>query len=176
MILLSILLIVLFAAGLWLALSHLGAAADAPWLTAHIASAIAAYVMFAAAVVCAWMFTQTERRLRGQLGDAPWIPLLTLERWMFVYMSIGFVLLTLSLVVGAIAGGVGFVIRPQHKTIFAIISWLTFAALLLGRWRMGWRGKQAVRMLHWGAAFLLLSYVGTHFVWTVLLKREMGGV
>jgi ABC-type uncharacterized transport system permease subunit len=176
MILLSILLIALFAAGLWLALSHLGMAADAPWLAAHIVSAVGAYALFAAAVVCAWLFGLQERNLRRNISAFPNKPLLTLERWMFVCVFAGFILLTLSLAVGAMAGGAAFVARPQHKTIFAIISWLTFAALLVGHWRLGWRGKQAVRMLYWGAAFLLLSYVGTHFVWAVILKRGMGGV
>jgi ABC-type uncharacterized transport system permease subunit len=171
MILLSILLIAFFAAGLWLALSHLGMAADSPWLLAHISSAIAAYAMFAAAVVCAWLFTQTERRLRGQLGDAPRIPLLTLEHWMFIFVYAGFTLLTLSLVLGGVAGGSGFLFKLQHKTIFAALAWLCFALLVVGRVHLGWRGAKAVRMVHFGSVFLLLAYVGTHFVLQVILKR-----
>jgi ABC-type uncharacterized transport system permease subunit len=171
MILLSILLIALFAAGLWLALAHLGMAADSPWLLAHIASAIAAYALFGGSVVCAWLFTQSERRLRSHVDAAPRIPLLQLERWMFVCVSIGFVLLTLSLAVGAMAGGTEFLLKLQHKTIFAMIAWLTFAALLLGHWQLGWRGKKAVRMVHFGSVFLLLAYVGTHFVLQFVLKR-----
>ncbi len=171
MILLSILLIAFFAAGLWLALSHLGMAADSPWLLAHISSAIAAYAMFAAAVVCAWMLTQTERRLRGQLGDAPRIPLLTLEHWMFLFVYAGFTLLSLSLLLGGMAGGSGFLFKLQHKTIFAVLAWLCFALLVVGRVYLGWRGAKAVRMVHFGSVFLLLAYVGTHFVLQVVLNR-----
>jgi ABC-type uncharacterized transport system permease subunit len=36
---------------------------------------------------------------------------------------------------------------------------------------MGWRGKKALRVLYTGAAFLLLSYVGSRFVLEVLLGR-----
>jgi len=175
MILLSILLIVLFAAGLWLALSHLGAAADAPWLTAHIVTAVGAYASFAAAVVCAWLFGQQERNLRRNTPAFPHKPLLTLERWMFNCVLLGFILLSLSLTVGIFAGGLEFVSKLKHKTIFAASAWLTFAVLLIGHSRLGWRGRQAVRMLYWGAAFLLLSYVGTHFVWAILLKRTAIG-
>jgi ABC-type uncharacterized transport system permease subunit len=171
MILLSILLIALFAAGLGLALAHLGMAADSPWLLAHIASAIAAYALFGAAVVCAWLFTQNERRLRSHAGATPRIPLLQLERWMFVCVFVGFVLLTLSLTVGAMAGGAGFLLKLQHKTTFAIFAWLTFAVLLLGHWRLGWRGAKAVRTVYFGSVFLLLAYVGTHFVLQIVLKR-----
>jgi ABC-type uncharacterized transport system permease subunit len=181
MILLSILLIALFAAGLWLALAHMGMAADSPWLLAHIASAIAAYALFGAAVVCAWLYAQSERRLRlgssaasarASYAARPFsMPLLTLERWMFACVYAGFALLTMSLALGAVAGGAGFLFKLQHKTMFAALAWLCFAALVAGRLALGWRGKQAVRMVHFGSAFLLLAYVGTHFVLSVILKR-----
>lgn len=171
MILLSILLIALFAAGLWLALAHLGMAADSPWLLAHIASAIAAYALFGAAVVCAWLFTQSERNLKTNVSVPQRFPLLTLEHWMFVCVYAGFALLTLSLLLGGVAGGPEFLFKLQHKTIFAVLAWLCFAALVAGRVWLGWRGAKAVRMVHFGSAFLLLAYVGTHFVLQVVLKR-----
>ena len=171
MILLSILLIALFAAGLGLALAHLGMAADLPWLLAHIASAIAAYALFGAAVVCAWLFTQSERNLKTNRAMPPRIPLLTLERWMFVCVYVGFVLLSLSLVFGGVAGGADFLFKLQHKTIFAALAWLCFAVLLAGRMGLGWRGAKAVRMVHFGSIFLLLAYVGTHFVLQIVLNR-----
>ncbi|MDI9332949.1 MAG: cytochrome c biogenesis protein CcsA [Cytophagales bacterium] len=171
MILLSILLIALFVAGLWLALTHLGMAADSPLLLAHITSAIAAYAAFAAAVVCAWMFMRHERSLKKNLAALPSIPLLTLERWMFGFVYSGFILLSVSLVVGGWAGGAGFVLKPHHKTIFALLAWLCFVVLIAGRVLLGWRGAKAVRMVHFGSAFLLLAYVGTHFVLRVILQR-----
>jgi len=181
MILFSILLIAFFAAGLWLALSHLGLAADSPWLLAHITSAIAAYAVFGAAVVCAWFYAKSERRLRlsASAGSAakPYstrlavVPLLTIEHWMFICVYAGFVLLTLSLLLGGMAGGSGFLFKLQHKTMFAVLAWLCFAALVVGRVYLGWRGTKAVRMVHFGSVFLLLAYVGTHFVLQVVLKR-----
>ncbi len=48
-----------------------------------------------------------------------------------------------------------------------------FDALLLGRWRFGWRGRTARRMLYVGAALLLLAYVGSRFVLEVLLERGL---
>ena len=47
----------------------------------------------------------------------------------------------------------------------------TFAVLLIGRSRFGWRGHSAVRMLYAGAALLLLAYAGSRFVMEVLLPR-----
>lgn len=179
MILLGILLIVLFAAGLWLALSHLGLAAHTPWLAAHIVSAALAYAMFGASVVCAWLFMRRENGLRvvasrAQGAATNWlstVPLLTLEQWMFRFIYAGFALLSISLLVGAIASGSGFVIRPGHKTIFALLAWVCFGVLIAGRGWLGWRGKQAVRLAYFGSILLLLAYVGTRFVLEVLLGR-----
>jgi ABC-type uncharacterized transport system permease subunit len=62
-------------------------------------------------------------------------------------------------------------VRWDHKAIFSLLSWITFAALLLGRSRFGWRGRNAVRMLYAGAGLLLLAYVGSRFVMEVVLGR-----
>jgi ABC-type uncharacterized transport system permease subunit len=174
MILFGILLIALLAAGLWLVLSHLGLAAYTPWLAAHIASAALAYALFAGAVVCAWLFIRRENTVRlGGMASSflPALPLLTLEQWMFRFIYAGFVFLSFSLLVGAMAGGAAFVLKPQHKTIFALLAWLCFGFLIAGRAWLGWRGKQAVRLVYSGSALLLLAYVGTRFVLEVILQR-----
>ena len=59
----------------------------------------------------------------------------------------------------------------NHKSVFSLLSWLTFAVLLIGRARFGWRGRSAVRMLYAGALLLLLAYAGSRFVMEVLLER-----
>jgi ABC-type uncharacterized transport system permease subunit len=61
--------------------------------------------------------------------------------------------------------------RWDHKTIFSILSWITFAVLLVGRFAFGWRGKRAVGVLYMGSAFLLLAYVGSRFVMEIILGR-----
>jgi len=61
--------------------------------------------------------------------------------------------------------------RWDHKAVFSVLSWLTFAALLIGRKRFGWRGRSAVRVLYAGALLLLLAYVGSRFALEVVLGR-----
>ena len=104
------------------------------------------------------------------------VPLLTLERLMFRFVSAGFVLLTLTMLAGIFFGEhlygaahTGW--RWDHKRIFTLLSWLTFATLLIGRSRFGWRGRSAVRVLYAGTALLLLAYVGSRFVMEVVLGR-----
>jgi ABC-type uncharacterized transport system permease subunit len=132
--------------------------------------------MFAAAVVHAWMMTRAEHDIRLAQDADNGLPLLTLERLTFRFVSAGFALLTATLVAGVLFGdalygqGQGHW-RWDHKTIFALLSWLTFAMLLIGRSQWGWRGRRAVRVLYIGAALLLLSYAGSRFVMEILLGR-----
>lgn len=147
-----------------------------PWLPLHWALGLSAYGMFAAAVVHAWLMTRAERDIR-QAHTTPGLPLLTLERLTFRFVTAGFVLLSATLLAGLLFGehlygsGNG-AWRWDHKRVFALLSWLTFALLLWGRQRWGWRGKRAVRVLYTGAALLLLSYVGSRFVLELMLGRS----
>ncbi|MGM9451414.1 cytochrome c biogenesis protein CcsA, partial [Klebsiella sp. K47] len=59
-------------------------------------------------------------------------------------------------------------------SVFSLLSWLTFAVLLIGRARFGWRGRSAVRVLYAGAALLLLADAGSRFVMEVRLERAAG--
>ena len=61
--------------------------------------------------------------------------------------------------------------RWDHKTVFSLLGWAVFAALLIGRQWQGWRGRLATRWLYVGAALLLLAYAGSRFVFEVLLIR-----
>jgi len=61
--------------------------------------------------------------------------------------------------------------RWDHKTVFSMLGWLVFAALLAGRRLFGWRGPAATRWLYAGASLLLLAYVGSRFVLEVVLHR-----
>ena len=150
-------------------------ASTSPWLPLHWALGIASYGLFGAAVVHAWFMTRTEDRIR-HAGESPTgLPLLTLERLTFRFVSAGFVLLSATLLVALLFGDTLYGVRSawkwDHKTVFSILSWLAFATLLLGRSRFGWRGRRAVRVLYTGAGLLLLAYAGSRFVMEVVLGR-----
>lgn len=151
-------------------------AAASPWLPLHWALGLASYGLFAAAVVHAWLMTRAEQQIRQAADPSTGVPLLTLERLTFRFVWGGFVLLTGTLLAGwlfrdQLYAHTGAVRWWDHKAVFALLSWLTFATLLLGRQRFGWRGRKAVRVLYTGAVLLLLSYVGSRFVVEVILGR-----
>jgi ABC-type uncharacterized transport system permease subunit len=153
-------------------------------LRVHVVLAMLAYSLFTLASLHALLMALLERRLHGgappvegravlagPLGGLP--PLLTLERLLFRMIGAAFVLLTCTLVTGIVFSEslFGQALQFDHKTLFALFSWVTFAGLLAGRYLYGWRGRLAVRWTLTGFVLLLLAYVGSRFVLEVLLGR-----
>src|SRR3546814_15499273 len=100
-------------------------------------------------------------------------PLLIQEVLLFRLIWIGFAILTLTVITGAIVSLrlTAELVPIDHKTVFTLLSWLTFGGLLVGRQLRGWRGRVALRWTLVGFAFLLLSYTGSRFVLDVILHR-----
>ena len=149
--------------------------ASSVWLPLHWALGIASYGLFGMAVAHAWYMGRAEDRMRKATDLGRGMPLLTIERLTFRFVTAGFVLLTATLLVAFLFAeslyGEGVAMRWDHKTIFSVLSWATFAALLVGRAQFGWRGRRAARMLYVGAGLLFLAYVGSRFVLEVMLER-----
>ncbi|OFZ73218.1 MAG: cytochrome C biogenesis protein [Betaproteobacteria bacterium RBG_16_64_9] len=146
----------------------------------HTAVAMLAYSLFTMAALHALLMTVLERRLHGRaaagslagpLAGLP--PLLSMEILLFRLIAVGFLLLTFTLATGIAYSETlfGQAMKFNHKTLFAVISWLIFAALLGGRYFYGWRGKVALRWTLAGFLTLLLAYVGSRFVIEVVLKH-----
>jgi ABC-type uncharacterized transport system permease subunit len=135
----------------------------------HWALGIAAYGLFGVAVVHAAMLDAAERQMRLKAGTGLLgLPLLSLERLTFHFVEAGFVVLTLAILLGLLSLGHW---TWDHKTVLSLASWATFAALIVGRRTRGWRGRQATRWVYAGAVLMLLSYVGSRFVFEVVLQR-----
>ena len=143
---------------------------------AHFFIAMVAYSLFTLAALHAIIMAVVERRLhRGELSRplASLPPLLTMEALLFRLITIGFILLTLTLASGIAFSETVFgkALSFNHKTLFSIVSWLIFAALLFGRHAWGWRGRKALRWTLAGFIALLFAYVGSRFVLEVVLGR-----
>lgn len=144
--------------------------------TLHFVIAMLAYSLFTVATVHALVMLAEEKWLhRGVLP--PFLrslpPLLEMERLLFRILLAAFVLLTLTVVSGVFFSEqvFGKPFTVSHKTVFAIVSWLIYAALLAGRFAAGWRGRTAVRWTLAGFTALLLAYVGTKVVLELVLRR-----
>lgn len=157
---------------------------DSEWLRIHLLIAIAAYGLMTVAALHAILMTALDRQLHRPAAhpETPTLlyraldtmpPLLVQEELLFRLIRIGFVMLTLTIVSGSAVNLhlVGQLLPMDHKTIFTLLSWLTFGGLLLGRRIWGWRGRTALRWMLAGSAFLILAYSGTRFVLDVILQR-----
>jgi ABC-type uncharacterized transport system permease subunit len=145
------------------------------WIPLHWVLGIASYGLFGAAVLHAAMLNRADQQMRGmRAGKAgtpnSGMPLMRLERLTFQFVLAGFVVLSVALLLGAWFASPW---RWDHKTVFSILGWCVFAALLAGRSAFGWRGPQATRWLYAGAGLLLLAYVGSRFVMEVVLHRAV---
>ena len=96
----------------------------------------------------------------------------TMESMMFGAINIGFIGLTMAVFSGLIFVDNLFAQHLAHKTILSLVSWMVFGILVLGRWRLGWRGKVALRWVLGGFVILALAYFGSKIVLELLLDRQ----
>ena len=150
-------------------------ARDLDWrLELHAWLALLAYATLAIAALLAIMLWMQERALRRREFHA-WLrvlpPLTELETLLFRTIWVGFVLLTATLLTGVLFVQDFFAQHLIHKSVLSMLSWLVFGALLVGRWRRGWRGAKAVRLTLVAMALLVLAFFGSKFVLELLLQR-----
>lgn len=142
----------------------------------HIVISLLAYSLLCLAAVQSLMLLAQESKLRhkhpqGMVRALP--PMQTMEQVMFQMIGVGFVLLSLTLISGVFFAEAVFG-KPfalTHHVVLSALGWAVYAILLFGRWRLGWRGRIAVRWTLGGFALLVLAYFGSKFVFEILLQR-----
>jgi len=143
-------------------------------LQLHAWSALLAYATLAVGALLAVMLWLQERALRQHRFHA-WSqalpPLTELETLLFRTLTVGFLLLSATLLTGVLFVADLFAQHLVHKTVLSVLSWLLFGALLLGRWRWGWRGRVAVRWTLAAMALLVLAFFGSKAVLELVLHR-----
>ncbi len=158
------------------------ALARAPLFFPHLLVGTLAIGVLVMAAMHALLMMAADRMLHHRAPTkapvfARWLdqmpPLMALERILFRFILIGFILLTLTVGSGILFSEQVFGRAPRfdHKAVFSIAAWVLFGILLVGRYLWGWRGRMAWRMTLAGVGFLLLGYVGSRFVLEVILKR-----
>jgi len=142
------------------------------WAALHIAIALSAYSLLFVAAVQALLMVGLEKKLHAGVTAQRTPPLLTLERYLFKLISLGFILLTLTVISGLFFSEQVFhmPLKWTHKSVFSILAWLIFGTLLVGRWRFGWRGRKALYWILAGTLFLVFAYLGSKLVLEVFLQ------
>jgi ABC-type uncharacterized transport system permease subunit len=110
-----------------------------------------------------------NRHPSGFIRSLP--PLQTMEKLLFQLIGAGFLLLSISLLTGALFVEDLFAQHLVHKTVLSILAWIVFGILLAGRFWQGWRGQTAIRWTLGGFFVLMLAYFGSKIVLELILKR-----
>ncbi|MBT6014711.1 MAG: cytochrome c biogenesis protein CcsA [Nitrosomonadales bacterium] len=141
----------------------------------HIIIAILGYGLLAFGSIFSLFLLLFEKSLHADAKNSSIIsssePLLNIERKLFQIYWIGFALLSFTLFSSLFFSNHLFnqPLQWNHKTIFTILAWLSYALVLFGRVRFGWRGKKSIVISLLAFAFLILAYLGTKFVVEIVL-------
>jgi ABC-type uncharacterized transport system permease subunit len=151
---------------------HLLEANSSKALIFHILSSIIAYSLLALAALQAMLLSIQNKFLHdhqpgGLIRLMP--PLRNMEVLLFEVIVVGFIALTISLGSGLIFLENMFEQQLAHKTVLSIIAWFVFLILLIGHWKLGWRGRTAIRWTLSGFISLMLAYFGSKFVLEIIL-------
>jgi cytochrome c-type biogenesis protein CcsB len=135
------------------------------WFWIHALLAFVSYAAFTIAFGVAVIYLIQRHFLKtkhfgGLFQKLP--PLETLDDISYRCFAIGFPMLTIAIISGAIwseqAVGSYWVWDP--KQTWSLITWFIYAALLHGRLTIGWRGKRAAILSIIGFVVLLITFFG----------------
>lgn len=147
--------------------------ASAPGFLIHTLISIASISVISLAAIQSLFVNALDNRLKQNPPPSiQGMPALQdMEDFLFILIWTGFILLSFSILTAIIfmpdTGGD----IPLHKPILSIASWITFATLLIGRHRNGWRGKMASRWTIAGFVLIFLAYFGTRAVLELILGK-----
>jgi len=144
----------------WTPTDRLGAL----WLVVHVFVILAAYVCLAFAFAFALLGLTQEKLLKKRQLSGLWqrLPSLSLaDEWIFRASALGLSLLTLGLFTGIAFGAVhSHDVLRDPKTIFSLLTWTIFAAFLVARLKLGWRGRRSHLFVVYGFVVLAFSFFG----------------
>lgn len=133
----------------------------------HILLAVVTFSVFAFAGIQAFLLALQDRHLRLK-NHFSWLnrlpPLDAMENLLFQTLVIGFLLLTVLLWSSVYFYHEALWSQRLSKTVVACVAWLIFAALILGRKLLGWRGKKALVCTSLGVSLVLFLYFGAYLM------------
>jgi ABC-type uncharacterized transport system permease subunit len=143
-------------------------------LASHVVLSIFAYSLLTIATLQALALSYQNRHLKNKsnlqyLRYLP--PLQTMEALLFEFVLVGEILLTLSIISGFVFLENIFAQHLVHKTVFSLAAWIVYGFLLIGKYKLGWRGNTAIRWTLAGFVFLMLAYFGSKLVLELILHR-----
>ncbi len=146
----------------WFPGYHIIQTAGDPKTLWHILLALFTFSVLCLAALLAVLMAMQEHMLRRDpsqrlLQQIP--PLESVEQSLFAVIWVGFGLLSCVLLTSVMAFHQEFNADLIQKLVLTGLAWLTFAALLGGRYFLGWRGRPAIRGTLIGVGLLMVLVV-----------------
>ena len=143
------------------------------WL--HVTLSILGTVGFAVAFVAGIMYLIQDRLLKSKRFNILYKklpPLDFLDHLNQQSIVLGFPLLTLGIIVGAVSAEFarGTFVNWNPEQTWALVTWVFYFAVLVGRLTVGWRAKRAAYLTIIGFAGVILTFMG------IVLKGHGSGV
>jgi ABC-type uncharacterized transport system permease subunit len=135
------------------------------WPHLHVILASAGLSLLAVAGLAGALFIAVDRALKSKRRGA-WrkrLPSLeALDRVNSLTLAIGFPLLSCGVIAGMLwtHGETGLLFAGGAHAIWSSVAWAIYLALVVARFRMGLRGREAAACAAFGFAFLLFVVVG----------------
>lgn len=131
----------------------------------HVTLSMLGTIGFAVAFVAGVMYVLQERLLKSKQFNVlnfKLPPLDFLDALNKRSIFLGFPLLTLGILAGAVSARLtmGAYLSWNPEQVWAIVTWVFYLAVLLGRVTAGWRAKRAAYLTIVGFAGVILTFVG----------------
>lgn len=137
------------------------------WRVPHISTAILAYSAFTIAFCLGILYLLREHAGKGGGFLASRLPSLdVLDHTAYRMIAFGFLMQTALLLTGAVWAQFAFG-RPwswDPKEVWALITWLVYAAYLHTRLSMGWKGRRSIILTIVGFAVVLFTLFGVNWI------------
>ncbi|GJL63162.1 cytochrome C assembly family protein [Candidatus Nitrospira salsa] len=137
----------------------------------HVTLSMLGTVGFAVAFVAGIMYLMQDRMLKSKQFNTLYVklpPLDFLDSLNQRSILLGFPFLTLGILTGSLSAHVtlGSYMSWNPEQVWALVTWIFYFAVLLGRVTVGWRAKKAAYLTIVGFAAVILTFVG------VVLKNQ----
>ena len=142
---------------------------DTVWV--HVTLSMLGTVGFAVAFVAGIMYLMQDRMLKSKQFNTLFVklpPLDFLDSLNQRSILLGFPFLTLGILTGSLSAHLtlGSYMSWNPEQVWALVTWIFYFAVLLGRVTVGWRAKKAAYLTIVGFAGVILTFVG------VILKNH----
>ena len=143
---------------------------ETQWQLVHVVLIVIGYVSLAFAFAASLLYLLQEGLLKRKQLNGLWQRLPSLQvadELIYRATAFGLAMLTLGLFIGVVwQQRYHPEYAPLHdpKVILSLLTWITFAAYLGARWRLGWRGRRTNLVVVYGFVLLVISFFGAPHV------------